>query len=294
LFGLTIENTQNTEVFCQEICSPFSRVPRVVQHPNSCVVKRKLLSIFIEIGHYYYPFSNFNIKTKTMHTKLMILFLALTTSLAAQQQPLPLITTTGTAIVYVEPDEVLLDITILIKDKEIEPAREKNKQLAKQVIKYLSSQGIAREHIQTQYANFGPVYRDFKSTEVLYYEATQTIHVCIKNLDQLDQIVDDLLKMEVHRISRPQFRTTKLADFRNEARLKAVMLAKEKAQAMAGVLDQKIGKAYQIMEEQFASPMANLAYAEAAPVPNADGTSNSFAPGQLEVKATVKVSFYLD
>lgn len=228
-----------------------------------------------------------------MKTCMIALFVAFASLTFGQHDNLSLVTTTGTATVYAEPDEVLIDINLLNRADKLEEARAKNKVVVQRVIQYLKQKGIAAQHIQTQYANLGPVYKDYKSNDILYFEATQTIHVCIKAMKELDEIIDGLLGLNVHRVGKPVFRNTELRKFKDEARRKAVLAAKEKAQLLATTLGQKIGPAHTITELQYSPYEAANAYTALPASPEGDDTTSSFAPGQLEVKASVQVAFGL-
>ena len=211
----------------------------------------------------------------------------------AQGNSLPLVTVTGSGTVYAQPDEVLVTITLQSRDQQIEAVRAKSKTLAQNVISYLEEQGIAAEHIQTQYANLGPIYRNYESNEIIRYEAIQMINICIKDLDRYDAIIDGLLKQNIHRVGKPNFRTTDYERYQDEARVLALQAAKAKAQMMATTLEQSIGPAHSIVEETFHNSFAPISYEAVNPSTPPQNQGKSFAPGQLEIQAKVKVSFRL-
>ena len=233
--------------------------------------------------------------------KLIPILIALWCSFPAFSQTenttplIPLITTTGEAIVYAAPDEILMDLSITTYDEQIAEARKKNRDISQPVIKYLREAGIEPQHIQTQYMSVTPVKQNYKSDKILHYQAIQTIAICITDLSQYEDIVDQLLELKVTSIGSPRFRTTDHRKLKDEARQKAILAAREKAELLAKTLGQKIGKAYSINEigNQWNATGQN-AYANSfgQDAPEADG-GQAFAPGQLEIRATVEVSFYL-
>ncbi len=95
----------------------------------------------------------------------------------------------------------------------------------------------------------------------------------------------------------PTFRTTELRKHKDAARKKAVVAAREKAELLAQELGQSIGKAI-IIEEVSANRWGGNqnAYANTSMDQTSGGESEEvgFAPGQLEIKATVQVSFVLN
>lgn len=202
------------------------------------------------------------------------------------------VTTQGTAIVYAAPDDVLLNVSITTKEDKISDARKGNAESAKKVISYFKSKGIAAQHIQTKSARVRPKYK-YKVRELSHYEATQTIYVCIKNLRQLDEIVDGYFEMEVGSMNSLNFRTSKLKKHQEQARRKAIIEAQNKAASLAEEIGQKIGKAYQITEEKIYRSNPGAYNDQPAPVDESE-LDSSFAPGQLQIQATVKAAFYLE
>ncbi len=215
-------------------------------------------------------------------------------NLCAQDTP-ALITTTGEAIVYAAPDEILLDISITKEAADIVTAKRENNALSASTISYLKNQGIADQHIQTQYLSVRPV-KSHRSKVVDYYTASQTIAVCIKDLSKYERIVDDLLMMGVTSIGSPRFRNTEMRTHKDKARVKAIKAAKEKAILLAESLGQSIQKAHKITEiktNRYAQPSAySNSTGSDASASGSDGAS--FAPGQIEVRATIEVSFLLN
>lgn len=217
-----------------------------------------------------------------------------TVHLLAQDSP-ALITTSGEAVVYAVPDEILLSFTITTNDEEIKKAREKNRKKAQSAIEYLKNEaGISAPHIQTQYMSLRPKDQ-FKSQKIPYYIASQTISICITDLSKFENIIDNLLEKGITSINAPIFRTTESRKYKDEARIKAIIAAKEKAELLAGTLGQKLGQAHSINEigNNWNASRAN-AYANSFDgVGTSQSTGEGFAPGQLEIRATVEVAFLL-
>ncbi len=225
-----------------------------------------------------------------------LFILACSTNMLAQNT-LSLVTTTGEAIVYAAPDEILLSFSITNEAPALKEAKTKNNEFAKKIIAYLKSAGIAPQHIQTQYMSVSP-YRDYKNkNQILYYTASQSIDICIKDLTKYEQISDKLLELEVTSIGSPVFRNTEMRKYKDDARKKAIIAAREKAQLLAKELGQDIGKAHTIREVSggyFGRGQSGYANMIGNDAPSAGGEGQSFAPGQLEVKAIIEVSFLLN
>ena len=230
-----------------------------------------------------------------------ILFLALIlslTSIAQGSTNLSLITTRGTATVYVEPDEALLNFSIITEGDDLADARQRNSEISSLTISYLKGAGIEAKHIQTRYLNVGVRYRDYRNKETRYFEASQSFNICITDLDRYEEIMIGLLEQGIHNLSSPTFRSTKLRETKDEARRKAIIAAREKAEMLALELGQDIGIAHNISEvvaENNRWGQNQNAYANTVTETNSTGAPSDagFAPGQLEIKASIDVSFRL-
>ncbi len=216
-------------------------------------------------------------------------------SLSAQDSDRSLISTRGSATVYAIPNEALINFSIITHSNDLADAKKKNSEISIQTINYLRSRKIEEKHIQTQYLNIGKNYRWNRNPQVeKKYTATQSFSVCISNLDHLETIISDLVQMEISNLSTPNFRTTELKKYKDEARKKAIADAKYKAELLASELGQTVGKAHRISEVTFNNNNGRIAYANFAEDASISaGSQDSFAIGQLEVKAEIDVSFNL-
>ena len=220
-------------------------------------------------------------------------------SAIAQTADKPLITTTGTATVYAPPDEILLNFTISTRSENIKETRRENAAISKKAIAFIKSKNIPEVHIQTQYVNLQPVYKKYSKTaavnEIQYFEAKQSINICIKKLEDFDEIFDGLIELGVTRLGKPVFRNSEIKKYKDKARTKAIKAARSKAQLLAKALDQSIGKAFKIKENQGTPRFDPNSYSAVASSPEEDDNERmSFAPGQLEIRASVEVAFELD
>jgi len=229
----------------------------------------------------------------------LLLLLATYSNIHAQSSSeLSLISTRGTATVYVEPDEALLSFTVLTHGDGLPEARTRNSEISSKVITYLKGAGIDAKHIQTQYLSVAIRYKDYRNKETLFYEASQSFKICITNLEDYEEIIMGLLERGIENLSSPTFRSTKLRETKDEARRKAIVAAREKAEMLANELGQKIGTAYSINEvvsENNRWAINQNAYSNATVESNSSGGSSDsgFALGQLEIEASIDVSFHL-
>jgi len=215
--------------------------------------------------------------------------------MAAQSLDVPLITVQGTAVLFANPDEVLISFTIYKKGESLSEARTAYQIQSKDVISYLKSQGIPDQHIQSHYATSGPK-RKRNSNEIEYYFSRQNINVCIRDLSKLDDIINRLVDLDIYELGKVSFRADNIAEKRQEALRLAIRNAKQKAEMLVNEIGQPIGKAKVINEiqNQYTSHNSENYGASSAAANGTSVTSGQgFAPGQLEIKSIVNVSFEL-
>jgi len=229
-------------------------------------------------------------------TSLTIIFLALMTQ-AQTLAPLPLINTSGTSKIEVEPDEVHFNFSVITEGENLAAAKKENREIASEVLNYLKKADVDKEDVQTRYLNIGQRYRDWqRKEETKYYECSQTFQVKLTEIGEFEPIIEDLLEIGIHNLSAPDFRTSKYRELMDEARVKAVKAAKEKASAMAGALGQSIGDAYTISEMDLGQQWNPVyrGYANVAMDAKAEsGGGPGIASGEIGIRATVNVAFYL-
>lgn len=218
-----------------------------------------------------------------------------------------LISVTGEAEVRVVPDEVILTLGVETWDKNLDLARRQNDQIVDKVLALAEEHGIAPLHVQTDYVGIEPRYRNgyYEERDFIGYFVHKTIVITVRDLTQFEGLLAAALDSGVNYVHGIQFRTTELRKYRDEARALAIQAAKEKAGALATELGQEIGEPQRIEEVQsgwgsgynawwgsrYGGGMSqNVIQEMSAGTLPAQG---SLSPGQINVNATVAVSFVL-
>jgi hypothetical protein len=224
----------------------------------------------------------------------------------AHQEP-RLITVTGDAEVRVVPDEVILILGVETWDKKMEVAKRQNDEIVIKVLALAADHDLAPEHVQTDYVDIEPRYRNgyYEERDFIGYFVHKTIVITLRDLAKFEDLLAGALDAGVNYVHGIQFRTTELRKHRDEARALAIRAAQEKAAALAGELNQEVGDPFAIQEVQsswwssynawwgrhWGGGMAQNVVQEVG------GASvladSSVAPGQISVNARVSVSFEL-
>lgn len=226
---------------------------------------------------------------------LLFAFLTISTFVYAQNNnTVPLITVNGESIVKIKPDEVTLNFGVETRNMEAKAAKEENDKLMSAILKYLKSQKVDAKNVQTDYVRLNPVYNHQKGKEEGFV-ATQSVRVKITDVSQYETISSGLLERGINQINSIEFTTSKLKEHEAEARNLAIKSAKEKAEAMASQIGQSIGKAYFINEDTPpVIPFQRYGAMKAMDMQESAGNDPTIAPGELEIKGRVTVSFVLN
>lgn len=215
-----------------------------------------------------------------------------------------LITVSGEAEMRIVPDEVIIRLGVETSDKELLSAEKQNEQIVKRVIALAKQYGIPAERVQTDYIQIEPRYSDsYDQRNFIGYFVHNTIVVTLRDISKFEGFLTDVLGTGVNYVHSIDFRTTKLREYRDQARTLALQAAQEKAVAMSGTLGQQLGEPRTIQEESndwwsgygswwsggWGGGMSQNVIQEV----NGNGADfdSSLAPGQISVKARVSVSF---
>lgn len=226
--------------------------------------------------------------------KLNILLSLLLISYFGSSQTLniPLIEVVETESIYAKIDEIHFTVVIQTHAKEIQDARNENREIAENVFAYLKGKGIPDRYIQTKRMQISRNYiRNRHPVEYDGFNAYQQVYICLKDIDSYDEIVDNLLVMDITSINGPQFKSSKYEELQNKAKLAALKKAKVTAEEMAEALGQSIGKA-KLIKSNYSNNFSTSAYTSQDSNASSGGNT-SFEIGEIEIKASVVVSFEL-
>lgn len=223
----------------------------------------------------------------------LLCFFAASTAAAQNCQPQPrLVTVTGVAEIWVEPDEAVLSFQINSRAQTLQQAQRMQEQDVRTVLAAVKSFGIAEKDIQTSRLRIGPEYEyEREQRKQVGFLASQTLSVILRDLTQYELLLPKLLESGADEVHGIEFRLAKPRKHADQARAQAVRAAREKAAALAGELGAKIGRPYRIEEHDTGEVWpAQGALLRA----QAGGQESTVAAGQIRVSARVTASFELE
>lgn len=251
--------------------------------------------------------------TKRIHPAVLLAALAVlavagwTARPAASATTERTITVSGDAEVRVVPDEVILTLGVETEDPDLDLAKAENDRRVARLLALAQDHGIEPKHVQTDHISIEPRYTDsYEKRGFIGYFVRKTVVITLRDIDGFEDLLTDVLDGGATHVHGIQFQTTALREHKDRARALAIEAAGEKASAMAGALEQRIGEPTAIREDQtgwwspyggwwgarWGGSMAqNVVQNAAGDVPLIDG---ALAPGQIAVYARVTVTFALD
>lgn len=228
-----------------------------------------------------------------MKTIQTFLILALTTTaMIAQTNPPHTIDVTGEGIVKIVPDEVTINIRVENTGENTQNLKRQNDATINEVLKFLKQMKIADKYVRTEYMNLTKNY-DYNS-KTYTFAANQSLSIKLRDMDKYEELMNGLLETGINRIDGVEFSSSSMDSLKSQARKKAIENAQMKAQEYASVLKQTVGRAILISEFGQNHPGPRPMYKMMAMDAVAESTGQSIAPGEMEIRTTVNVSFLLN
>ncbi|VXB04465.1 conserved exported hypothetical protein [Flavobacterium sp. 9AF] len=228
--------------------------------------------------------------------KTILTFVLVFTTMMNQAQenkliPVPQVTVSGEGKIKVVPDEVIITVGVENSGTDAKEVKKKNDETIDLVIKTIKGKGIPVADFQSERVS---LYKNYDyQTKKNSYVASQTLKIHLKDLSKYEAIMMDLVNTGINQIQGVEFKSSKLKEYETEARKKAVLDAKMKAEDYVLVLGQKIGKAIIISDTStpnYPQPMYRNVMLKA----EMDTANETLAIGEIEVTANVTISFVLE
>lgn len=221
-------------------------------------------------------------------------------------EPMNLITVTGTGEAVVIPDVAQVDFTVTEQGATVTEAQTKATEKANAALEYLKQQGIEDKDVKTTYYSVNPRYEYnnqscaygmpcppvSSSPKIIGYEVSQSVQVKIRDTAKAGQVLEGLGSLNVQNISGPNFTVDDEDAVRAEAREAAIKEAREKAKVLAKQLGVRLGKTVSFYENEGPYPMYGYGKGGAM---ESDIRVSAVAPtlptGQNETEVSVSITY---
>jgi uncharacterized protein YggE len=139
----------------------------------------------------------------------------------------------GTAVVNVTPDRVLIKLGVQSNDRTPEAVQADNQAAIKRVIEAARNMGVAEKGISTDYYVVQPIYENYDALTIKGYRIDNVVAITLNDVGRTSAVVVAALKAGANQVIDVQFYTSQLRQYRDQARELAMKAAGEKAQALA-------------------------------------------------------------
>ena len=213
---------------------------------------------------------------------------------------------TGDAAVNVVPDRVRLFLGVESRNKNLLVAKAENDVGVRKVIEAARALNVTPGDIQTDYIQVDMSY-DSNGTIIDYYEVTKDVQILLKNIQQFEELLSQVLLAGANHIYDVEFSTSELRKHRDAARALAVKAAQEKASDLAAAAGLRVvgtplavsaysyggGASYGRWHSRGYGQMAQNVIQNAGSGSDGIGAEGTVALGKISVTASVSMAFQL-
>jgi len=161
----------------------------------------------------------------------------------------------GEGKIYATPDIGLITLGVVSQAGTVAPAQKDNTDKMNKIIKAMKDLGVDDKDLQTTNYNIYPRYSYTRSVQTLIgYEVDQSLEVKIRNLDKVGDILAKGAELGANQVGSLTFTFDDPEKLNQEARLKAIANAKEKADALSAELGVKIVRVINFSESSYIPP----------------------------------------
>lgn len=213
----------------------------------------------------------------------------------------------GTAVVNVTPDRVLIQLGIQSNGRTPQIVEAMNSATINKIIRALKSQGIEEKDIVTDWYVINPVYDDGNSLTIEGYRIDNIVAVTLRDISKVNKVIVAALGAGANQVVNVEFYLSDLRKYRDQARELAMKAAQEKARDLASTAGAQTGCVMNINENSWSSynggwygqsrdlwtqnVMQNV-----APAGGESGSLTEEGPvtlGQISIRAEVNATFSL-
>lgn len=212
--------------------------------------------------------------------------------------PSRIVSVSGEGSASVAPDRASVRFGVVTQAEEAEAARAQNAEAASRAMNTVRELGIPERQIQMETLRLQPrreYNRETRSYEERGYEAIRQVVVEVDSLELLPTLITRVVQQGANRLDGVQYDLQDRDAVRNEALREAAANARAKAALLAEALGVRLGGVRQINEQSFdfPRPQFRAVQAEAMAKADADPEPDAYAGGEIEVSASVQVTFDL-
>jgi len=204
------------------------------------------------------------------------------------------ITVSGEGKVTAKPDIAEVSLGLQTENPSVANAQKENTEKMNKIVAALKSLGIEDKDIQTTNYSIYPIYDYPDGQQKLRgYQVAQNVTLKIRNLDKVGDVLAKAGDLGANQIGGLNFTIDEPEVLRQQAREKALLNAKEKAEALAKISGAKLGKLVSFSEGSAGEPIPYYRSfgLEAGVGGAADLKAPEIQPGSQDIVITASVTY---
>ncbi len=197
--------------------------------------------------------------------------------------------------IYQKPDEAKITFSVITEADSYGRATEMNNNQMENVNSYLKEEGIEDKNLKTQNFSVRPRYEQIEDRlssrrEIIGYEVENNLQVTVTNLENVDTLIGGAIEAGANKVSGLVFEVSNQDELENQAQLKAIERAKEKAEEIADSLGVRVGRILDFSESGGYRPVS-YSYEQMESDSMGRGGSAPIEEGESEIKSSVDITF---
>lgn len=217
-------------------------------------------------------------------------------------QPVNTITVSGKGEMLAVSDIASLNVNLNKEGKTAKEAQDLLNESITKTLSYLKEKNIEDKDIKSEYGGLNPKYSyeqpvcytypcPTKDPKIIGYTATQSITIKIREVDTASEIRTGLAGIGVTDISGPTFSIDDEENFKDQARSKAILDAKEKAKVLAKELEVKLGKVVNFSENSGGGNYPMYAAKEMMAADSLSSAAPTLPKGENKITSQVSITY---
>lgn len=222
----------------------------------------------------------------------------------------------GTAVINVIPDRVLIQLGVQSNGSSAAKAEAANSQTIQRIVAALKKLGVEQKDIVTDRYIIEPIYKDYSDLNIKGYRINNVVAITLRDVNKVNKVLAAALENGANQVLNTEFYLSDLRAYRDQAREMAMKAAREKATDLARAAGSDVGCVLNINENSWSyfngwgwfggnsssrdlwtqNAVQNAAQ-NAAPPAGVEGALSDAGPisvGQISVRAEVNASFGLE
>lgn len=198
----------------------------------------------------------------------------------------------ATATIKAEPDIAEIVLGVTTQSDTAEEAQSQNTETVNNILSVLADMEIDDKDVKTSGYNMNPQYDYDNGGVISGYSVTTQLTVSGQNVNSVGEIIDSSVKAGATDINGITYSCSEYDSLYEKALTNAVQAAQRKAQVVAQAADTEIDSLVNITEGQ---QDVSLQYQDyyASGLESASKSSTTIVPGEVDIKASVSITYSL-